>query len=124
VTKENDQMKSITEIYENLSARDAEYLEKQAEAIKVAEEDDAAGRIMARGFADEACRMLKLARMPGQAVPETPNDLGAIRQYKLGPKGATGVNSAGQQVQSNAGGFMTPAKPPRPAGAGATTPPK
>ncbi len=114
-------MNSISEIYENLSARDAIYLEKQAEVMKIAEEEDAAGRIMARGFADEARLMAKRAGMPGQAVPETPNDLGAVRNYKVGPGGATGVNQLGQKVQSNAGGFMAPPKPPRPA---APTPPK
>jgi hypothetical protein len=110
-------MKSISEIYENLSARDAVYLEKHAEAIKIAEEEDAAGRLVARGFADEARQMGKRAGMPGQTVPETPNDLGAIRNYKLGPGGATGVNQLGQKVRSNAGGFMTPTTPtpPKPA---------
>lgn len=108
-------MKSIREIYDNLSAKDAEYLEKHAAAIKVAEEEDAAGRIMARGFADEACRVAKLAGMPGQTVPETPNDLGAIRNYKLGPGGASGTNQLGQKVRSNGGGFMRPAEPPKPA---------
>jgi hypothetical protein len=104
-------MNSMTEIYEQLSAKDAVLLEKQAAQMKLAEEEDAAGRIMARGFADE---LAKLANMPGQTVPDTPNDLGAIKNYRLGPKGATGVNAAGQKVQSNAGGFMTPTKPPAP----------
>lgn len=44
---------SLTDVYNQISDHDAVYLEKQAEAIKVAEEEDAAGRIMARGFADE-----------------------------------------------------------------------
>ncbi len=111
-------MNSIAEIYEQLSAKDVEYLEKQAAEARVAEEEDAAGRIMARGFADE---LRKLAGMPGQTIPETPNDLGAIRNYKLGPHGATGVNARGQQVQSNAGGFMVP-KPPKPAATAAAKP--
>jgi len=106
-------MRSMTEIYETLSAKDAELLEKQA-AIKIAEEEeDAAGRIMARGFADE---LAKLANMPGQAVPETPNDLGAVRNFKLGPKGASGVNATGQKLQSTQTGGMAPKPPaaPRP----------
>lgn len=107
-------MKSITEIYESLSARDAVLLEKQAAQFKLAEEEDAAGRLMARGFADE---LSKLANMPGQAVPEAPNDLGAVRNFKLGPKGATGTNAAGQRVQSTATGGMAPPKPPKPAAA-------
>jgi hypothetical protein len=105
-------MKSITEIYESLHAKDAVLLEKQAAAIKVAEEEDAAGRLMARGFADE---LSKLANMPGQAVPEAPNDLGAVRNFKLGPKGATGTNTLGQKVQSTATGGMAPPKPAKPA---------
>lgn len=44
---------SLTDIYNDISAHDAAYLEKHAQQIKVAEEEDAAGRIMARGFADE-----------------------------------------------------------------------
>jgi hypothetical protein len=107
-------MKSITEIYESLSAKDAVLLEKQAAQMKIAEEEDAAGRIMARGFADE---LSKLANMPGQTVPETPNDLGAIRNFKLGPKGATGTNAMGQKVQSTATGGMAPPKPPKPTAA-------
>lgn len=46
-------MDSLIDIYNTLSAADEEILEKQAAEIKLAEEEDAAGRIMARGFADE-----------------------------------------------------------------------
>ena len=47
-------MESLTELYENMLVPQDEELEKQAgELIKQAEEEDAAGRIMARGFADE-----------------------------------------------------------------------
>nr|MBP9824082.1 hypothetical protein [Thermoanaerobaculia bacterium] len=46
-------MRSLTEVHQAISSKDAE-LEKQAAVlIKQAEEEDAAGRIMARGFADE-----------------------------------------------------------------------
>ena len=46
-------MKSLTDVYNQVASHDAE-LEKQAAVlIKQAEEEDAAGRIMARGFADE-----------------------------------------------------------------------
>lgn len=107
-------MNSLREIHQSISARDAEYLEKQAAAIKIAEEEDAAGRIMARGFADEALRMAKLANLPGQTVPEVPNDLGTVRHYKLGPQGATGTNAQGQRVRSNGAGFMRPTDPPKP----------
>jgi len=55
-------MESLTDIYQSLSGRDAELLEKQAEEIKVAEEQEFAGRITARGFADE---LNKLAEEEG-----------------------------------------------------------
>lgn len=47
-------MESLTDLYNQLIVPQDEELEKQAgEMLKVAEEEDAAGRIMARGFADE-----------------------------------------------------------------------
>lgn len=54
-------MGSLTDIYDQISAGDAALLEKQAAMIKQAEEEDSAGRIMARGFADE---LHKLAQGP------------------------------------------------------------
>ena len=44
---------SLTDVYNDISDQDVVYLEKHAEQIKENEEEDAAGRIMARGFADE-----------------------------------------------------------------------
>ena len=110
-------MKSIAEIYDNLSAKDAELLEKQAAAIKIAEEEEAAGRIMARGFADEARRYMKLAWAPGQTVPDTGNSLGAVKNFRLGADGkATATNKAGQKLESTPAGTMAPPKmqPPKP----------
>lgn len=46
-------MNSLTEIYEQLSVKDNELEKQAAELLKQAEEEDAAGRIMARGFAAE-----------------------------------------------------------------------
>ena len=47
-------MNSLTELYDTLLVPADQELEKQASHIyKQAEEEDAAGRIMARGFADE-----------------------------------------------------------------------
>lgn len=47
-------MNSLTELYEQILVPQDQELEKQAgEMLKIAEEEDAAGRIMARGFADE-----------------------------------------------------------------------
>jgi hypothetical protein len=46
-------MQSLTEICDSLNARDAELEKQAAELTKLAQEEEAAGRIMARGFADE-----------------------------------------------------------------------
>lgn len=47
-------MDSLTELYNQVIVpKDAELEKQAAEMIKQAEEEDAAGRIMARGFADE-----------------------------------------------------------------------
>ncbi len=50
-------MRNLTDIHNQLSVADQVYLEKRAEQIKIAEEEDAAGRIMARGFADELTKL-------------------------------------------------------------------
>ena len=47
-------MESLTELYDQeIVPRDAILEKEAAELVKVAEEEDAAGRIMARGFAGE-----------------------------------------------------------------------
>lgn len=82
-------MKNLTDIHNQLSAADQVYLEKRAEQIKIAEEEDAAGRIMARGFADE---LQKLAG--GYNVAET---------FNTGPKGGSFKPNTGGIVQSKPG---------------------
>ena len=58
---------SLRDLYENLILpADAELHKQAAELAKTAEEEDAAGRIMARGFVDE---MQKLAQGPGIGTP-------------------------------------------------------
>lgn len=60
-------MRSLTEVHQAISSKDAE-LEKQAAVlIKQAEEEDAAGRIMARGFFDE---FYKLAEGIATTAPD------------------------------------------------------
>lgn len=54
-------MRNLTDVHNQLSAADRVHLEKRAEQIKIAEEEDAAGRIMARGFADELASLNKVA---------------------------------------------------------------
>ena len=56
---------SLVDIYEQISAHDTEYLEKAATEKVAAEERDAAGRIMARGFADE---LQKIANPQAQSL--------------------------------------------------------
>lgn len=46
-------MKNLTDVYNQVASHDAELEKQAAQMIKQAEEEDAAGRIMARGFADE-----------------------------------------------------------------------
>lgn len=59
-------MASLVDIYEGLIIPCDAELEKQAEIlVKQGEEEDAAGRIMARGFADE---LIKLGAPPPQRV--------------------------------------------------------
>jgi len=66
-------MSNLTDVYNQLSAADAVYLEKHAAQVKIAEEEDAAGRIMARGFADELTKLAAgappVAQPPKQVVP-------------------------------------------------------
>jgi len=51
-------MNSLVDLYEGLLVPRDEELQKQASQLtKQAEEEDAAGRIMARGFADELNRL-------------------------------------------------------------------
>ena len=125
-------MKSLVEVYDQISARDAEYLEKAAQEKLAVEEADAAGRIMARGFADE---LNKLAEVPGSTgagyqlkprqarVPGGP-DLSqpAATSTAGGVTAATSGAQAGK-VMGPAGAFRAP-KPkaiPAPTGGAATS---
>lgn len=91
-------MRNLTDIHHQLSAADQVYLEKRAEQIKIAEEEDAAGRIMARGFADE---LSKLAGDP----------------FDVGPKGGQFKGDTGGIIPS--GGYQTGGGKTGPAGGGA-----
>lgn len=84
---------TLTDIYNDISAHDQEYLEKHAEQIKVAEEEDAAGRIMARGFADELHKLAQEPEVKGFAD----------KTKKLTPPGGT-VKTKGYQVGGGATG--------------------
>ena len=75
-------MSNLTDVYNQLSAADAVYLEKHAAQVKIAEEEDAAGRIMARGFADELTKLAAPAAggvgvMQNAKMPTGGGDVGA-----------------------------------------------
>lgn len=120
-------MRNLTDIHNQLSATDRVYLEKRAEQIKIAEEEDAAGRIMARGFADELTKLAgpytpsSEGPFAGAANPKTNfgKDVGGIVPSKpgfdLGGAGKSGQGyamggaqkrkgTANQQAASAAGG--------------------
>lgn len=89
-------MRSLTEVYDHIATKDAD-LEKQAAVlIKQAEEEDAAGRIMARGFADE---LNKLADAYGNNYNPLASGRGG-RQGGAVPKvpPATDSNAPGQAI--------------------------
>ena len=108
---------SLTEVYEQISERDAVYLEKAAEEKLAADEADAAGRIMARGFADE---LNKLAAGPydqiaGQVAGKLKGKIGASDIGAPAPEppalaGNTDFGSA-RPTNTGAGVSMAPKKP-------------
>jgi len=86
-------MRNLTDIHHQLSAADQVYLEKRAEQIKIAEEEDAAGRIMARGFADE------LSKLAGEGYDLGPMNTGD--NFKLRNKGPGGPNQQQQRSRTS-----------------------
>lgn len=102
-------MRSISEVYEQISARDADMLEKQAgvlakqaEIDKQAEEEEYAGRIMARGFAAE---LHKLAET--NVAQPIGSGGGTVKSAPFG-----GVSSA---MTGGGPATRTSAAPPKPA---------
>ena len=114
-------MSSLTDVYNQISSHDAELLEKQAEQIKIAEEEDAAGRIMARGFADE---LHKIAAGPGadMAAEVKKQTAGlsnpfANRPAMRGPKATTtGGVVSGNMLQKSKQQMASIPKPPKTSG--------
>lgn len=53
-------MHSLSDVVDQMNEQDKELLEKQAQEKLAAEEADAAGRITARGFADELTKLAGL----------------------------------------------------------------
>lgn len=104
-------MNSLTDVYETISAADAELLEKQAAHIKQAEEEDAAGRIMARGFMDE---LHKLAQEPAvQGFSDKTNKMTKAPSIKANYSVGTGATGPSGITR------RTPVAPPLPPGSAA-----
>ena len=81
-------MNTLTDLYNQAIVPMDEELEKQAtELVKQAEEEDAAGRIMARGFADE---MNKLAGGVQAITGQKPTGTGALDPAVRQPSAAGG----------------------------------
>lgn len=60
-------MRNLTEVHEKLAATDTTLRSQEEELVKQAEEEDAAGRIMARGFTDELNKLAGGLSMGGVA---------------------------------------------------------
>jgi len=89
-------MDSLTELYNQQIVPLDHELEKQAtEMVKQAEEEEFAGRIMARGFADELNKLAgdpMALKYPGKAPGQGTTNLGSLpttRKSALPPTGAT-----------------------------------
>jgi len=113
-------MNNLTDVYNQIAEADVTMLEKQAAHIKVAEEEDAAGRIMARGFADELTKIAGGGDMgygssdgtSKQKLPTPPKVNTDIVKAK--PKTGTGTGpAAGPQLKKRPtfGGPSMPAEP-------------
>lgn len=117
-------MGNLTDVYNRISAADAEILEKQA-TIKIADdEEDAAGRIMARGFADEFRKLAGPYDLAGSGATGGNVGLGS-RPVKAPPvkdisKGK-GSFKPGSTVGAS-GAIKPPPAPPKPAAPPAAAP--
>lgn len=104
-------MKSLSEVYENISARDQEILEKQAAEKLAALEEEAAGRIMARGFMDELNKLAQDAF--GGTTPAAPK-APKMQTIKSNPGSAGSMNPKSTGAGMSLGGRSASA-PPTPA---------
>jgi hypothetical protein len=113
-------MSSLTRVYEQISARDADMLEKQAAALskqaeeeKQAAEEEFAGRIMARGFAAELHKLAEadVGRPIGSGggtvksapfAPAAPGMTGGNMGRKAGAPGGGGL-AAGRFTRGQGG---------------------
>lgn len=108
-------MRTLTDVYDTMASKDVE-LEKQAsEIIKQAEEEDAAGRITARAFADELSKLAEVS----EYKPTKPAAGGfasgaANRQGGTIPSGGFGTSGGGAATGAGFGAGQAKRKQPRP----------
>ncbi len=108
-------MQSLTDVYNTVASRDADLEKQAAELYKQAEEEDAAGRIMARGFADELNK-LAAPYTAGENVTDTGPKGGAFKGpggggVPMTGKPATGGGKTGQGYDPFAGKSRAAAAP-------------
>ncbi len=90
-------MPNLTDVYEMLQRADEPMIKQAEELQKIAEEEDAAGRLMARGFVDE------LNKLAGAG----PGIMGGVPQMNINP--AAMVQKARQSAAQ--GNPVTPKAP-------------
>jgi hypothetical protein len=111
-------MKSLVEVYNQLPVKDQELLEKQAADKIAADEQDAAGRIMARGFADELNMLSELHEKTANLTGNPPGGFGpSMPGGTRTPKPPTGMGADPDQVKGSPQGGFKATKGP---GAGGT----
>lgn len=101
-------MQSLQDVYNQIASQDVELEKRAGELLKQAEEEDAAGRITARGFADELAKLAanytKMAgdfNGPGGAYQQKFNR-GAAETIKSKP--GYDLGNAGKSGQGYTGG--------------------
>jgi hypothetical protein len=83
----------LTEVYEKLAAADAVIQEQEQEVMDKLGEEDAAGRIMARGFADELSKLGEFGGQPsfggpaGDTIKSKPYQTGGTDKKTQGAMG-------------------------------------
>lgn len=121
---------SLNDILNKISEQDKVYIEKEAEELAALDEEDAAGRITARGFADELRKLAEgpagMGAMPamrphrpvgGAAKPPAASVAGApgnmdSRKNSVTPFGTLKANPAGPKPPTPQAAAPKPPRPP------------
>ena len=98
-------MRSLVDVHEKIASQDEVYFNEREELLKVAEEEDAAGRIMARGFADELQKLADGAGIMGPAPqvninPAQMAQAAANKARATAPGQGGGMTVQGQRPQA------------------------